>query len=87
VQFLVFDPHAPRSLRFGAGSVKACVEAIAGGEELSPPARAIGRLDSDLRYADVTARVGETAMTVLLDSVLTALSATDDALDAFYFET
>ena len=87
VQFLVFDPHAPRSLRFGAASVKAGLEAIAEGGEVSPPARAIGRLDSQLRYADVSARAGETAMTAFLDSVLTALNATDDALDAFYFET
>ncbi|HEV8617844.1 MAG TPA: alpha-E domain-containing protein [Methylomirabilota bacterium] len=87
VQFLVFDPHAPRSLRFGAGSVKACLEAAGSGEAPSPPARVIGRLDSQLRYAEVTARAGEKAMTAFLDSVLTDLSTTHDALDAFYFET
>jgi uncharacterized alpha-E superfamily protein len=87
VQFLVFDPHAPRSLRFGTGSVQTCLSAIATGDELSPPARIIGRVHAHLRYADLTTRGGEKAVTAFLDGVLNDLGMTHDALDAFYFET
>src|SRR5262245_22428828 len=35
LQFLIFDPHAPRSLRFGTAAVKDLLEQISGASELS----------------------------------------------------
>jgi uncharacterized alpha-E superfamily protein len=52
IQFLVFDPHAPRSLRFGAAAVKEYLDLIAGPDALTPPGRIIGRVAARLQYDD-----------------------------------
>ena len=50
VQFLLFDPHSPRSLRYGTETVKEHLERIAG--EPGAAARLVGRLHAELCYHD-----------------------------------
>jgi uncharacterized alpha-E superfamily protein len=84
VAFLLFDPHSPRSLRFGAEAVKACLERIAG--EAGAASRIIGRLHAGLCYHDErTAPGGDYAP--LLDGVVDASGQAHDALAAQYFAT
>src|SRR5262249_32688080 len=58
MQFLFFDPHTPRSLRSGAGTVQNYLDFIAETAELTPPARAIGKLYARLAYDEGAARIG-----------------------------
>ena len=81
IDFMLFDPHAPRSIRFGAASVKAHLEEISGSREVTPPARIVGRLHARLCYHD-----GGPALP-LLDDVQAELGRTHDALDVQYFGT
>jgi len=81
IEFMLFDPHAPRSIRFGAAAVKAHLEEISGMRELTVPARIVGRLHARLCYHD-----GGPALP-LLDDVQAELGRTHDALDLLYFGT
>ena len=81
LDFMLFDPHAPRSLRFGATAVKEHLEEISGKEALTTPGRIVGRLHARLCYRDV----GPTLP--LLDDVQSDLARTHDALDLLYFGT
>jgi len=84
VPFLLFDPHSPRSLRFGAEAVKECLQRIAG--EAGAASRIIGRLHADLCYHDErTAPGGDYAP--LLDGVVDASGQAHAALAAQYFAT
>ena len=87
LQFLLFDPHAPRSLRFGTAAVKDLLEQISGGERAGAAgprhrqacqrARLPGR-----RRAAATADACR-----FLDHVLSELSRTHETLSATYFGT
>ena len=81
MEFLLFDPHAPRSIRFGADTVKAHLEEISGLRELTAPGRIIGRLHARLSYHDALAALP------LLDEVQAELAKTHDAIDVLYFGT
>jgi uncharacterized alpha-E superfamily protein len=81
MEFLLFDPHAPRSIRFGAATVKAHLEEISGLRELTAPGRIIGRLHARLSYHDALAALP------LLDEVQAELAKTHDAIDVLYFGT
>lgn len=81
MEFLLFDPHAPRSIRFGAATVKAHLEEISGLRELTAPGRIIGRLHARLSYHDALAALP------LLDEVQAELAETHDAIDVLYFGT
>jgi uncharacterized alpha-E superfamily protein len=81
LDFMLFDPHAPRSIRFGATAVKEHLEAISGTRDLTPPARIIGRLHARLCYQDAGPALP------FLDEVQTELGRTHDALDVLYFGT
>jgi uncharacterized alpha-E superfamily protein len=59
VQFLVFDAHAPRSLRFGTTAVKGYLDLVSGPDALTGPGRIIGRLAARLRYEDHEGSIGE----------------------------
>ncbi|PYN92537.1 MAG: hypothetical protein DMD91_32060 [Candidatus Rokuibacteriota bacterium] len=83
VQFLLFDQHSPRSLRYGAETVKTHLERIAG--EPGPAARLVGRLHADLCYHDGAVAGGEYAG--FLDRVVDVMGQTHDALGAQYFAT
>ena len=82
VDFLLFDPHAPRSIRFGAAAVKSDLEEISGARELTPPGRIIGRLHARLCYHDDAGPA-----LPLLDDVQVELGKTHDAVDVLYFGT
>jgi uncharacterized alpha-E superfamily protein len=86
VPFLLFDPHAPRALRYGVGAVKACLDHLAGGGPLTPAGRLVGRLLADLEY-DAERLVADGDVEALLDRVVTQVSAAHDALAAQYFVT
>jgi len=81
MEFLLFDPHAPRSIRFGAAAVKGFLEEISGLRELTAPGRVIGRLHARLSYHDALAALP------LLDEVQAELAKTHDAIDVLYFGT
>jgi hypothetical protein len=69
VPFLLFDPHSPRSLRYGTEAVKGYLERIAGGGEPMPATRLVGRLHADLLYQDERLAVAG-ADAVFLDRVI-----------------
>jgi uncharacterized alpha-E superfamily protein len=81
VEFLLFDPHAPRSISFGAAAVKGYLEAISDTREVSAPGRIIGRLHARLSYHDALPALP------LLDEVQAELAKTHDAVDVLYFGT
>jgi uncharacterized alpha-E superfamily protein len=81
IEFLLFDPHAPRSIRFGAAAVKGHLEEISGAREPTPPGRIIGRLHARLCYHDALPALP------LLDEVQAELAKTHDAVDVLYFGT
>jgi uncharacterized alpha-E superfamily protein len=87
LEFLLFDPHAPRSLRFGTGAVQACLEALAGDRGVTPPGRLVGRVHSQLSYGDVAALTREEALVPFLDGALADLVKAHDAIDTLYFAT
>jgi uncharacterized alpha-E superfamily protein len=84
VTFLLFDPHSPRSLRYGAEAVKHHLEQIAG--EPGPALRLLGRLHAELSYHDAGAAPGGDQAT-FLDRVVDVLSQAHEALSAQYFAT
>jgi uncharacterized alpha-E superfamily protein len=81
IEFLLFDPHAPRSIRFGAEAVKGYLDAISATRELTAPARIIGRLHARLCYHDSLSALP------FLDEVQAELGKTHDAIDVLYFGT
>jgi uncharacterized alpha-E superfamily protein len=81
IEFLLFDPHAPRSICFGAAAVKGYLEEISGVRELTAPGRMIGRLHARLSYHDALPALP------LLDEVQAELAKTHDAVDVLYFGT
>jgi uncharacterized alpha-E superfamily protein len=86
IAFLLFDPNSPRSLRYGAGALKACVDQIGGGEGIAPPARLVGRLHAELCYDDEELmRRGD--FVAQLDHVAAELGKIHDALASQYFVT
>jgi uncharacterized alpha-E superfamily protein len=82
VPFLLFDPHSPRSLRYGTEAVKQCFERIAG--ETGPAARLVGRLHAQLCYHDERASADWAA---LLEGVVDTIGQAHEALAAQYFAT
>jgi uncharacterized alpha-E superfamily protein len=81
LEFLLFDPHAPRSITFGATAVKGYLEEIAATRELTAPAKIIGRLHARLSYHDALSALP------FLDEVQAELAKTHDAIDLLYFGT
>ena len=81
VEFLLFDAHAPRAIRFGAGAVKGYLEEISETRDASAPGRIIGRLHARLSYHDALPALP------LLDEVQAELAKTHDAIDLLYFGT
>ena len=83
VAFLLFDAHAPHSLRAASAAMKDCLERIAANDELSSAARLAGKLHADLSYDDErAARRGSSAF---LDRVVDAVTRTHEAVTAQYF--
>jgi uncharacterized alpha-E superfamily protein len=87
MQFLFLDPHAPRSLRAGAGAVQNYLDFISESTELTPAARAIGKLYARLSYDDGAGLQDGERPLLFLDGVLDELTKVHDAVQAQYFET
>jgi len=84
VQFLLFDQHSPRSLRYGTEMVKEHLARIAG--EPGPAARLVGRLHADLCYHDGSLAPGGD-YAGFLDRVVDVMGQAHDALSVQYFAT
>jgi uncharacterized alpha-E superfamily protein len=84
LEFLLFDPHSPRSLRYGTATVKDLLERISSGRELSLPARVVGKLAADLAYQgeDVLA---DGRCLPFLDRVVGELGRAHETLSTTYF--
>jgi uncharacterized alpha-E superfamily protein len=86
LQFLLFDPQTPRSLRYGAAAVKEVLERISGTSQLSLPARVIGKLAAELAYEGQDV-LRDGRATAFLDHVLGELARCHDTLSTTYFGT
>ena len=86
LQFVLFDPQTPRSVRYGAGLVKEHLDRISSGSELSQPARIVGKLAAELSYQGHEL-IREGQIVPFLDHVLSELGRTHDALSTGYFGT
>ena len=86
VAFLFFDAQSPRSLRAGTATIREYLEHIAGGRDLTPAARVIGKLYADLSYADASA-IRAAEVSAFLAGVVDALIRAHDALTVQYFVT
>jgi uncharacterized alpha-E superfamily protein len=84
--FLLFDPHTPRSIRYGTTTVKELLERVSGASQLSLPARVMGKLAADLAYQahDVLQDGGALPF---LDHVLGELTRCHDTVSITYFGT
>jgi uncharacterized alpha-E superfamily protein len=86
LHFLLFDPRAPRSLRFGTTAVKEVLDRLSAEGQPSAPARLMGRLAAELTYrSDDIVRRGE--YLAFLESVLDEVMKTHEALSTLYFGT
>jgi uncharacterized alpha-E superfamily protein len=86
IGFLLFDADSPRSLRYGASVVRNYLAALSGPNELTTPARIMGRLHADLQYDD-EAQMRRGDFVGLLDRVVGELAKTHDAIATQYFVT
>jgi uncharacterized alpha-E superfamily protein len=86
LEFLLFDPHTPRSLRFGTAAVKELLDKISGTNALSLPARVMGKLAADLAYQGREV-LADGACLPFLDHVLVEVGRAHDTLSAAYFGT
>jgi uncharacterized alpha-E superfamily protein len=84
VQFMLFDPYSPRSLRYGTEAVKQHLERIAG--EPGPAVRLVGRLHAELCYHDERLAGGGDSAEIL-DRVADVMGEAHDALGVQYFAT
>jgi len=85
--FVLCDPHAPRSLCFGAAAVQGCLDRLTDGRAMTAPARIVGRLHAQLSFGDTAALTREDALLPFLDGVLVELVKVHDALETLYFAT
>ena len=86
LQFLLFDPQSPRSVRYGVSAVKEYLDRISSASDLSLPVRIVGKLAAELSYqGHDLIREGQSLS--FLDHVLTELGRAHDAVSAGYFGT
>ncbi len=86
LQFLLFDPQTPRSVRYGTTAVKEILERISGSSHLSLPARIMGKLAADLAYQGQDVLRDGQALP-FIDQVLGELTRCHDTLSTAYFGT
>jgi uncharacterized alpha-E superfamily protein len=89
VQYLVLDPDFPRSVRYCIGRCLESARGLTGGDEAgygSEAERLLGRLEGELRYADVE-EVFARGVGPFLQNVLDALSRVHAALGQAFFLT
>jgi uncharacterized alpha-E superfamily protein len=84
LQFLLFDPQTPGSVRYGASLVKEHLDRISSASDVSQPARIVGKLAAELSYqGHELIRDGQ--ILSFLDHVLDELGRAHEALSAVYF--
>jgi uncharacterized alpha-E superfamily protein len=86
LEFLLFDSHTPRSLRYGTAAVKDILERISGPSDLSLPARVVGKLAAEFAYRSPDVLQGEQSLP-FLDHVLGELGRVHETLSTTYFGT
>jgi uncharacterized alpha-E superfamily protein len=86
LQFLLFDPQTPRSVRYGVSAVKEYLDRISSASELSPSVRIVGRLAAELSYQGHDL-IREGQSLAFLDHVLAELGGAHDAVSTGYFGT
>ena len=86
LQFLLFDPQTPGSVRYGASLVKEHLDRISSASELSQPARIVGKLAAELSYQGHDL-IRDGQILPFLDHVLAELGRGHDALSTVYFGT
>jgi len=84
LQFLLFDPQTPRSVRYGASAVKEHLDRISSASDVSQPARVVGKLAAELSYQGHEL-IRDGHILSFLDHVLTELGRAHEALSAVYF--
>jgi uncharacterized alpha-E superfamily protein len=84
LEFLLFDPHTPRSLRYGTAAVKDLLDQISGTSALSLPARVMGKLAAELAYQGREVLRDDRCLP-FIDNVLGELGRAHDALSTTYF--
>jgi uncharacterized alpha-E superfamily protein len=84
LQFLLFDPQTPRSVRYGVTAVKEYLDRIASASDLSPSVRIVGKLAAELSYQGHDL-IREGQSVPFLDHVLTELGRAHDAVSIGYF--
>jgi len=86
LQFMIFDPQTPRSMRYGTTAVKELLERVSGGSQLSLPARVMGKVAADLAYQGQEVLEDGRALP-FLEHVLGELTRCHDTLSTTYFGT
>jgi uncharacterized alpha-E superfamily protein len=86
LQFLLFDPQTPRSVRYGVSAVKEYLDRISSASDLSPSVRIMGKLAAELSYQGHDL-IREGQSVPFLDHVLAELGRAHDAVSAGYFGT
>ena len=84
LHFLLFNPHAPRSLHSGVAAVKEGLARLSNGAALTPPARVVGKLAAALAYQEDEI-VARGTYVPFLEHVLAEVGKTHDALSTLYF--
>ncbi len=84
LEFLLFDPQTPRSVRYGTAAVNDLLERVSGTSQLSLPARIMGKLAADLAYQGQDVLQDGRALP-FLDHVLGELTRCHDTLSITYF--
>ena len=86
LHFALFDPHTPRSLRYGVSAVKERVDRLTTETSPSLPARLCGKLAAELAFqGDEVAARGD--YVAFLEHVLEEVGKMHDAISAVYFGT
>ena len=84
VQFLLFDPDAPRSVRCGLARMKGYVDALPRSEETTPAVRIAGTLLARIQYDDEKI-LGKPDLTPFCDEMITEIRGLHDAIERHYF--
>ena len=89
IRFLILNSDFPRAIRFCVARCRESLREIAGGDEeeyISEAERLLGRLDSELRYSDVT-EIFERGLLPFLESIRTTSARVGNEIEKTYFLT
>src|SRR4029077_7026709 len=87
IRFLVLNADFPRAIRFCVARCRESLREITGGDEdeyISEAERLLGRLDSELRYSDVT-EIFERGLLPFLEGIRNTSQRVGDEIQRSYF--